>query len=108
MDDADNDGPDVFTVPVGPLVRVGTGDCPLYITDEGIYIQQAWSVLREDRLSPYTYFYDHAPAGWLVIAGWVALLPSQFQTFGNANNTGRMLMLVAHLISTFLLYRVAN
>src|SRR5215472_9300189 len=29
---------------------------PLYITDEGIYMQQAWSVLREGQLSPYTYF----------------------------------------------------
>src|SRR6516164_3915036 len=64
---------------------------PLYITDEGIYIQQAWSVLREARLSPYTYFYDHAPAGWLAIAAWVAVLPSQFQTFGNAIDTGRAL-----------------
>src|SRR5207245_9633583 len=79
---------------------------PLYITDEGIYIQQAWSVLREARLSPYTYFYDHAPAGWLVIAGWVALLPSQLQTFGNAIDTGRALMLLAHVVSTFLLYGV--
>src|SRR5262245_53338159 len=25
---------------------------PLYTTDEGIYIQQAWSVLRQARLSP--------------------------------------------------------
>src|SRR5260221_10816555 len=81
---------------------------PLYVTDEGIYIQQAWSVLREARLSPYTYFYDHAPAGWLAIAGWVALLPSQFQTFGNAIDTGRALMVVVHLISTFLLYRVTD
>ena len=79
---------------------------PLYITDEGIYIQQAWSVLREARLSPYTYFYDHAPAGWLVIASWVALLPSQFETFGNAIDTGRALMLVVHVVSTFLLYSV--
>src|SRR5690348_521042 len=79
---------------------------PLYITDEGIYIQQAWSVLREDRLSPYTYFYDHAPGGWLVIAGWVALLPGQFQTFGNAINTGRMLMLICHILSTFLLFQI--
>src|ERR1700737_3224778 len=79
---------------------------PLYITDEGIYIQQAWSVLREASLSPYTYFYDHAPVGWLVIAGWVAILPSQFQTFGNAIDTGRALMLVVHVTSTFLLYRV--
>src|SRR6266699_3443076 len=79
---------------------------PLYVTDEGIYIQQAWSVLREARLSPYTYFYDHAPAGWLVIAGWVAILPSQFQTFGNAINSGRALMLLVHVASTLLLYRV--
>lgn len=79
---------------------------PLYVTDEGIYIQQAWSVLREARLSPYTYFYDHAPVGWLVIAGWVALLPAQFQTFGNAIDTGRALMLLIHASSTFLLYRV--
>ena len=49
---------------------------PLYVTDEGIYSQQAWSVLREARLSPYTYFYDHAPAGWIAIASWVALLPT--------------------------------
>jgi 4-amino-4-deoxy-L-arabinose transferase-like glycosyltransferase len=79
---------------------------PLFITDEGIYIQQAWSVLREAKLSPYTYFYDHAPAGWLAIAGWVALLPSQFQTFGNAIDTGRALMVLVHVISTFLLFRV--
>src|SRR5437588_12784189 len=67
---------------------------PLYITDEGIYMEQAWSVLREARLSPYTYVYDHAPAGWLVIAMWVSLLPHQFEAFGNAINTGRVLMLL--------------
>jgi 4-amino-4-deoxy-L-arabinose transferase-like glycosyltransferase len=78
---------------------------PLYITDEGIYMQQAWSVLREGRLSPYTYFYDHAPAGWLVIAGWVSILPHQFQTFGNAVNTGRVLMLLVHVASTFFLFQ---
>lgn len=79
---------------------------PLYITDEGIYMEQAWSVLREGRLSPYTYFYDHAPAGWLVIAGWVSILPHQFETFGNAINTGRVLMLIVHVASVFLLFQV--
>src|SRR6266699_5036119 len=78
---------------------------PLYITDEGIYMQQAWSVLREGQLSPYTYFYDHAPAGWLLIAGWVVFLPHQFQTFGNDINTGRVLMLLVHVASTFLLFQ---
>jgi 4-amino-4-deoxy-L-arabinose transferase-like glycosyltransferase len=80
---------------------------PLYVTDEGIYMQQAWSVLREARLSPYTYFYDHAPAGWLVIAGWAALLPSQLQTFGGAINTGRVLMVLVHLVSAYLLFAVS-
>ncbi len=78
---------------------------PLYITDEGIYMEQAWSVLREGRLSPYTYFYDHAPAGWLVIAGWVAILPHQFEAFGNAINSGRVLMLLVHVVSVFLLFQ---
>src|SRR5262245_39017245 len=80
---------------------------PLYLTDEGIYMQQAWAVLREGALSPYTYFYDHAPAGWLLIAAWVNFLPGQFQTFGNAINTGRVLMLLVHLANVALLYRVA-
>jgi 4-amino-4-deoxy-L-arabinose transferase-like glycosyltransferase len=77
---------------------------PLYVTDEGIYMEQAWSVLREGRLSPYTYFYDHAPAGWLVLGGWVSILPHQFEAFGNAINTGRVLMLIVHIASTFLLF----
>ncbi len=29
---------------------------PLYITDEGIYMERAWAVLREGALSPYTYY----------------------------------------------------
>ncbi|MFL5656095.1 MAG: ArnT family glycosyltransferase [Ktedonobacteraceae bacterium] len=77
---------------------------PLYITDEGIYMERAWSVLREGLLSPYTYYYDHAPAGWLFIATWAALLPHQFQAFGNAVNTGRVLMLLIHVASTYLLF----
>src|SRR5213082_1567058 len=81
---------------------------PLYITDEGIYMEQAWSAVREGRLSPYSYVYDHAPAGWLTIAAWVSILPHQFQTFGNAINTGRVLMLLVHLASVFLLFQIAR
>lgn len=81
---------------------------PLVITDEGIYLQQAWSVLREFSLSPYTYFYDHAPAGWLAIAAFVNLLPGQFATFGDAASTGRVLMVLVHVASVFFLYRVTE
>lgn len=79
---------------------------PLYLSDEGIYMEQAWSVLREGRLSPYTYFYDHAPMGWLAIAGWVAVLPGQFHAFGDPVNTGRVLMVIVHLGCVFLLFEI--
>src|ERR1700728_4006684 len=39
---------------------------PLYDTDEGIYMERAWSVITDGTLNPYTYIYDHAPAGWLL------------------------------------------
>jgi 4-amino-4-deoxy-L-arabinose transferase-like glycosyltransferase len=81
---------------------------PLYLGDEGIYVEQAWAVLRQGRLSPYTYFYDHAPAGWLMIAAWILLLPKQFLSFGLAVNSGRVLMLLLHVASTYLLYRTTK
>ena len=34
-----------------------------YNGEEGIYTGQALAVLRDGRLSPYTCWYDHAPAG---------------------------------------------
>jgi Dolichyl-phosphate-mannose-protein mannosyltransferase len=81
---------------------------PLYSTDEGIYIERAWAVIREDRLSPQTYYYDHAPGGWLQVALWNFLLPGHFGTFGNPVNSGRVLMLLVHLASVFLLFEIAR
>jgi hypothetical protein len=81
---------------------------PLYLTDEGIYMQRTWSLLRQARLSPYTYAYDHAPGGWITLAGWAFPLPNQLETFGNAVNTGRVLMLMAHVASVFLLFEVTR
>lgn len=81
---------------------------PLYLTDEGIYVQRAWAVLREGQLSPYTYFYDHAPGGWLALAGWVALIPGHFEAFGNPINTGRVLMVPLHLASVYLLFDIGR
>ncbi|MEE4592055.1 glycosyltransferase family 39 protein [Streptomyces sp. DSM 41524] len=81
---------------------------PLYLTDEGIYMQRAWSLVRETSLSPYTYDYDHAPLGWITLAGWVFPLPKQFETFGNAINTGRFLMLLVHVAAVYLLFEIAR
>lgn len=81
---------------------------PLYLTDEGIYMQRAWSLVRQTRLSPYTYDYDHAPGGWIQLAGFAFPLPNQFETFGNAVNTGRFLMLLVHLVSVALLFEIVR
>jgi len=81
---------------------------PLYLGDEGIYMEQAWAVLRLGKLAPYTYFYDHAPAGWLLLALWTLALPQGFHTFGMVVNSGRVLMLLLHLASVVLLFRITR
>jgi 4-amino-4-deoxy-L-arabinose transferase-like glycosyltransferase len=81
---------------------------PLYSTDEGIYLERAWAILRIGKLSPQTYFYDHAPGGSILIAAWESVLPRQFETFGNPVNSGRLLMLILHLASVFFLFQIAR
>jgi 4-amino-4-deoxy-L-arabinose transferase-like glycosyltransferase len=81
---------------------------PLYSTDEGIYAERAWSVITEGHLNPYTYIFDHAPGGWLLIAAWEVILPHQFLAFGNPVNSGRVLMLLLHAASIFFLFQIAH
>ncbi len=81
---------------------------PLYLTDEGIYTEQAWSVLRQGTLSPYTYFYDHAPFGWMTLYAWVGMLPGQFETFGDPINSGRVLMVLLQVGSVFFLFEAVR
>lgn len=80
---------------------------PYYENDEGVYVSQAWSIVTSGKLAPYTYWYDHAPAGWILLALW-AQLTGGFFTFGMSVNSGRVLMLVLHVISTYFLYRIAR
>ncbi len=78
-----------------------------FTDDEGVYAAFAWAVLREGRLTAYTYYYAHAPAGWLQIAAWMGLTGGP-HTFGGAIDSGRMLMLLLHLLMIPLLYRLAR
>jgi hypothetical protein len=80
---------------------------PYYEDDEGTYMSQAWAVLKLGRLASYTYWYDHAPAGWIQIAGW-ALFTGGFHTFGSIIASGRVLMLVLQVASSLLVYRIAR
>src|SRR5258708_31355739 len=80
---------------------------PYFENDEGVYQSQAWALLTKGKLAPYTYWYDHAPGGWIFIALWI-LLTGGFFTFGFSLNSGRMFMLVLHIVSCIFLYFIGK
>jgi hypothetical protein len=82
-------------------------DFPYYEDDEGTYVSQAWAVLTQGHLAPYTYWYDHAPVGWIQIAAW-GLITGGLHTFGSAVESGRVLMLGFQIGSTVLLFWIAR
>ena len=63
--------------------RWGMDNFPRWVDDPGTYLSQAWSVQYEQTLSPYSYFYDHAPAGWIQIALW-SMLTGGFDRYDSA------------------------
>lgn len=80
---------------------------PFFENDEGIYFAQAWSFLSKGKLSPYTYWYDHAPFGWIFSSLWIFFTGGLF-SFGNALHSARLLMLETHIANSFLLYLVGK
>ena len=58
-------------------------------------------------LGHYTYWYDHPPLGWLLLAAWTSLTGA-FDRAATAVAAGRELMLVLQLVSAALLYGVAR
>lgn len=80
---------------------------PYYESDEGTYMSQAWAILRLGKLAPYTYWYDHAPGGWIQIAAWT-VLTGGFYTFGSPVNGGRVLMLLMQAGSTWMVYQIGR
>ena len=80
---------------------------PVYSQDEGIVSQQAWALINDQKLSPYTYAYEHPPLSTFMVGLWT-LITGGFHTFGGAVNSGRVMMLVVHLLSVFFLYRTSR
>lgn len=80
---------------------------PYFENDEGAYLSQAWSLVEFGKLAPYTYWYDHAPAGWILLAIWVKLTGGTF-AFGDMLVSGRVFMLIMHISNTLMLYLVTR
>ena len=80
---------------------------PYFEDDEGTYMSQAWAVVHEGQLAYYTYWYDHAPLGWIQIAAWTVITDG-VHTFGPAIDSGRVFMLLLQSGSTAMLYCIAR
>src|SRR5216684_1152837 len=79
---------------------------PAYSPDEGNYMSNAWALIH-GQIAPYVYTYDQPPIGWIQIAGWLQLTGG-IASFGNAINSGRILMLVLATASSLLLYLITS
>jgi hypothetical protein len=71
--------------------------------DEATYVSQAWSVQTHGQLSHYTYWYDHPPLGWLLLAIWNTML-FVLPRHASVWVAGREAMLLVHLVSCALIY----
>lgn len=92
----------------GAAHAINLFDYPYYFDDEGTYMAQAWAVVREGNLAPYTYWYDHAPIGWIQIAIWT-VLTGGFYSFGTTTvDSGRVLMVLLQVGSTLMVYLIAR
>lgn len=84
----------------------GMTSSPAWFDDEGTYVAQAWAVETRHDLAHYTYWYDHPPLGWFVIAAWTWPTQAFERTWSVV--AGRELMLVIHIVSCLLVYVLAR
>jgi len=97
----------VVLLPLLAVVAVvhakGMANYPDWVDDPGTYLSQAWSLQYERALSPYSYFYDHTPAGWMLLGFW-SMLTNGFGRHATAIGFGNECMLIAKVVSSGLLY----
>jgi hypothetical protein len=92
---------------VAAVHATNMSQAPARNDDEGTYVAQAWAVQHWGTLGHYTYWYDHPPLGWLLIAAWTATTGA-FSRAASAVAAGRELMLLLQLVSSALLYALAR
>jgi hypothetical protein len=88
---------------VGAVHAIGMWSFPRWVDDPGTYLSQAWSFQYQQALSPYSYIYDHAPAGWIQLSLW-SMLTNGFNRYDSAIGFGNECMLIAKLASCALLF----
>jgi hypothetical protein len=71
--------------------------------DEGTYVAEAWAMIYEHHLAPYTYWYDHPPLGWAQLAAYTWLTDG-FARYASSVDIGREFMLLVTVASSILIY----
>lgn len=71
--------------------------------DEGTYVAEAWAIIYEHHLAPYTYWYDHPPLGWAQLAAYIWLTDG-FARYASSIEVGREFMLLVTAASSVLIY----
>jgi hypothetical protein len=92
---------------VGTVHAIGVWTFPRWVDDPGTYLSQAWSFQYQHALSPYSYIYDHAPAGWIQLSLW-SMLTNGFNRHDSAIGFGNECMLIAKLASCALLFALGR
>jgi hypothetical protein len=92
---------------VGTVHAIGMWTFPRWVDDPGTYLSQAWSFQYQHALSPYSYIYDHAPAGWIQLSLW-SMLSNGFNRHDSAIGFGNECMLIAKLASCALLFALGR
>jgi hypothetical protein len=92
---------------VGAVHAMGMWSFPRWVDDPGTYLSQAWSLQYRHALSPYSYIYDHAPAGWIQLSLW-SMLTNGFNRHESAIGFGNECMLLAKLASCALLFALGR
>lgn len=87
--------------------RDGAASYPSYTDDSGVYLASAWAALYDGSLSPYTYSYEHTPAGWLQIGLWAALT-NGFNRYPSALDFGAEVMLIAKVAASALVFTLGR
>jgi hypothetical protein len=97
----------VLLTVTGVVHAWGMTAAPQRLDDEGTYVSQAWAVQHWRTLAHYTYWYDHPPLGWILLACYTTVTGA-FARAPSAVAAGREFMLVCQLASVALLYLVAR
>lgn len=80
---------------------------PAFLDAEGTNIANAWAVIEQGTMTPYTYAYEESPLSNYLFAAWF-LATDGFETFGFPVSSGRVLMFIFHMLSVALVFLITR